>query len=129
MKKKSYNRQPAFFTMTELVFAMGIFVFVVGSFYSAVGAMGRYREMLDDQTEAVSVLDNSLERISCVKSLSCDQAKKIFRDEFAKSPLFNKEKIRTICEIREDNLYIGILKENGKALADIEIKLGRGKTL
>jgi uncharacterized membrane protein len=80
------------FLLMELVVAFAIFVFIAASFYTLNSSMGKYRKQLENQTEALSVVDNFLERLSAVKNPTAVTSEKIFRIEFERSPLKDKER-------------------------------------
>ncbi len=109
--------------MVEMVCAIGVLVLAGGAFYSASGAMGKYKDKLLARNEANCVLDNSIERISAEKAPGAGLAGKIFLDEFAKSPLSQKAEIKALCEIRNGFLLLGITDGKGKRIAELKIKI------
>ena len=121
--KNKCNR-PIFkhYLLMEVLVALAIFVFVAGSFYSLNSSMGKYRRHLENQTQALCVIDNFLERLSSEKNPSANVAEKIFRLELDKSPLKDKEGINAESQKNEAFLLFEIKDRKGKILANAKIR-------
>ncbi len=122
MKKSRKKMIVRHFLLMELVMAFAIFVFIAGSFYTLNSSMAKYRGQLENQTEALSVVDNFLERLSAVKSPTTGVAGKIFRIEFDRSQLKDKEGISTVFQEKDGLFIVEIKNAKGNILAKAEIK-------
>ena len=122
MKKKNKKMIVRHFLLMELVMAFAIFVFIAGSFYTLNSSLAKYRGQLESQTEALSVVDNFLERLSAVKSPTAGAAEKIFRIEFDRSQLKDKEGISTVFQGKGGLFIVEIKNAKGKVLAKAQLK-------
>ena len=122
MKKKNKKMIVRHFLLMELVMAFATFVFIAGSFYTLNSSLAKYRGQLESQTEALSVVDNFLERLSAVKSPTAGAAEKIFRIEFDRSQLKDKEGISTVFQGKGGLFIVEIKNAKGKVLAKAQLK-------
>ncbi len=105
--------------MLELVFAMAIFVLLSGCFYSVASSMKKYRDKLELESEAISVLDNLTHRISSERNPSTEKASLILADEFKRSPLALKEEIKARLEEDNDGHILAIIRNKDVSIAEI----------
>jgi len=117
-----------FFTMMEMVFALGLMMALSAAFYGATSAMRRYRDSLMMRNEAMMILDNTVERADSLKSCGIEDFQKIFMDEFSKSGLSGKNYIKASCEIRNGKLIFSILGNRPAPLAELEIAISETKS-
>lgn len=120
MKMKTKFFSP--YTMVEVVFALGIFVLLSGSFYSVVSSMKKYRDKLELESEAVFVLDNLVQRISSERLPDREKASRILADEFSRSPLSSKEDVKALLKT-EDGHAVAAIEKKGISVA--KIKFGK----
>lgn len=122
MKKRNKKMVVRNFLLIELVIAFAIFLFIAGSYYTLNSSMTKYCKQLENQTEALSVVDNFLERLSAVKTPTAGAAEKIFRIEFDRSQLREKDSISTVFQEKGGIFIINIKDAKGKVLAKTELK-------
>lgn len=113
------------FTMIEVVFSLAIFVILACTFFSLADSMRKYGERLELETEAISVLDNFVERIAAEQNPDFAKAKKILDDEFSKSSIAMDKEARPLIASKDGQLCAGIEKK-GKIAAEIKFKTTGG---
>ncbi len=111
------------FSLVELVIAMGLFIIVAASFYSVTRALGEYRDRLMLRSQAGSIIDNTLERVSAYVNRDAETAATVFRDELEKNSFSGGKAFQHACEIRNGRLILGIFDKKGKSLAEVHLSV------
>ena len=118
------SRPSGGFTIPELVGAIAILFILTGCFYASLNNVLRFADACGDETKAVVVLNNTLERAAAAGAASPDGVSRILKDELRKSGLGGTNDVADVCETRDGGggWVIGLRRGNGKTLAQVEVK-------
>jgi len=109
------------FTIVELVGAMAILFLLTGCFYASLNGVRRLEQVYWNETRAVVVLNNVLERVRVERNVQEQRVAAILREEFAQSGLPIHTQPATQRDSGRGTITIGILKDNGKPLAQMDV--------
>jgi hypothetical protein len=125
MKRGSHDmkRRLQFFSLMELVFALGLLMFAATLFYMAADNLNTLEKRVTAENRALQVLDNTVERLSFEGKTDFLKIKSIFEDEFSRSILSETEGVAMTCESRNGSALVTIQGKNDRRLAWIEIPI------
>ena len=115
-------RRLCFQTMLELICAVALLALLSACFFASLKTVRDADVLFTSENRAQLVLDNTVERLAGMRRFTDADLDRIFSDELAKSCLAGNPKFK--AEIRREGSFIcpAIMKQNGKAWAEVKIK-------
>lgn len=115
------RRRCSGFTLVELTAAIAILGLLFGCFYSAIHGVDQAHDRFIEETYAVLVLGNVLERAR-VATPPRDAAvlEAILLDEYERSPLSDDGNVETACRDLGDNILVSIVRQD-TVVASLEV--------
>ena len=110
------------FTIIELIGAMSIAVILLTCFYTTLRGLYSMQRVLEEETMAVVVMNNLVERLDAEGTRDTAAVSRIFKEEYEKSPVSQTGKLTPECRTGDGVISVRILKKNGKPLAKLELK-------
>ena len=108
--------------MMELLCAAALFGILAASFFTVINYMNKAETAFIIKNRSILILDNSLERIDALNSLSPDLIKEIFMDEYQKSDLYENKSVKPVCEVRKKLIILSFKNKNNITLAKVSLK-------
>jgi prepilin-type N-terminal cleavage/methylation domain-containing protein len=115
------RRRCSGFTLVELTAAIAILSLLFGCFYSAMHGVEQAHDRFIEETYAVLVLGNVVERAR-VATPPRDAAglEAILLDEYERSPLSDAGNVETVCRDLGDNILVSIMRQD-TVVASLEV--------
>jgi len=107
--------------LMEVVIAIGLLAIVITGVFSGLHANHRFRRRLVLRSEALSVLDNVLERTAGLPTVSNSTVRAILAAEVQHSSLAAVARVSTSCSVAADGLHMVIEAGSSKPLAEVRI--------
>ncbi len=111
-----------YFSMIEIVVIIAVVAVLFSAFARAVNAVYRANRTFINESKAVLVLDNVIERLKVKKDVSRNEVKKILAEEFQHSDLGKGNLFCTKAVEQEGNFVISVIRlKDNRLLAEVRL--------
>jgi len=110
------------FTLIELVGGLAMLGMLFGFFYPALRGVRDAQRVFERESCAVIVMANVLERIEAAGARDTASVRRVFREEFAASPLAACSGVRAMERETDAGCVLVIRRANDAVLARLEIQ-------
>jgi len=111
-----------YFVVTEIVMALGLMMLLYVCYFASTKTIDKMDRAFTNDARALQTMNNTIERLNNKKDYSGIDVKKIFMDEFGKSGFAMNSQIVAQVKIHADSTALAIIKANGKAIIEVQIK-------
>jgi hypothetical protein len=101
---------------------MVILAMMFTCFYATLNGMNSMQNVIGMESRAGIVMHNLAARVLAEKAPELATVSQILADEFQKSPLANNGKLTVTCKDEGETILAGIIKPNGKPLAELRLR-------
>jgi len=109
------------FMMMEVIGAAVVLGILLSCCFSMFRLIRQMQVEFGRRSEALIVLDNTLERVSGETSCDFEQFRRILDDEFGRSVLSTVREVRTVVVTEEKHICVRIVGTRERSLGDIRI--------
>jgi len=114
------------YSLTELVFALGLLAILMACFHTSYRVVSKQNQVFGDETRALQVIDNTVERLSVRESYTGADIEAVFQEEYGKSGLSVGSRYRPTCTQDSHTAILTVLRKNGRALVRIKLRCSTG---
>lgn len=118
--KKSGNKN--YFVCIEAVMALGLLVLLFACYFQSIRSLEAMDQFFSNESRGLLVVDNTIERLEFKRHYGSKEIKQIFLEEFRKGGFGDNSKITPRTVIKGDTVELSVLKANGKAIIEVEVK-------
>lgn len=111
-----------YFVVTEIVMALGLLMLLSVCYFFSMRTIDKMDRAFTDDTRALQTVSNTVERLDNKRQYRGEDVKRIFMDEFKKSGFAINSGITPRVKIGADSTELSLLKANGKAVIEVNIK-------
>lgn len=111
-----------YFVVTEIVMALGLMMLLFVCYFASTKTIDKMDRSFTNDTRALQTVSNTVERLDRQKKYNGNDVKRIFMDEFSKSGFALNAKIVPRVRIKADFTDLSLIKANGKAIIEVQIK-------
>jgi hypothetical protein len=102
--------------------ALGLLLLLFACYFQSAKSLEAMDRFFSKESRAILVLDNTIERLGARKHYGSKEIKQIFLEEFRKGGFGDNSLIVPKAVIKNDMVKLSVLKANGKAIIEVEVK-------